>query len=68
MVTKYNGKYVVDEKGKTVSVLLDIKTYRKLVAEVEELEAIRAYDMAKASCDEIVPFEQATQEIEKLRE
>ena len=68
MVTKYSGKYVVDEKGKPVSVILDIKTYRKLVAEVEELEAIRAYDTAKASWDGIVPFEQATQEIEKLRE
>jgi hypothetical protein len=65
MVTKFNGKYVVDDKGKAVSVLLDIKTYRKLIAEIEELESIRAYDIAKASCDEAIPFEQAVQEIEK---
>ena len=67
MVTKFNGKYVVDDKGKAISVLLDIKTYRKLIAELEELEAIRAYDIAKASCDKAIPFEQAIQEIEKLQ-
>jgi hypothetical protein len=64
MVTKFNGKYVVNDKGKAVSVLLDIKTYRKLIAEIEELEAIRAYDVAKSSCDTAIPFEQAVQEIE----
>lgn len=61
------GKYVVDEKGKAVSVLLDIKTYRRLMADLEELEAIRAYDAAKASGDEAVPFEQAVREIEKSK-
>jgi hypothetical protein len=65
MATKFSGKYVVDDKGKAVSVLLDIKIYRKLIAELEELEAIRAYDAAKASCDEPIPFDLAVQEIEK---
>jgi len=68
MVSKLSGKYVVNEKGKAVSVLLDIKTYRRLITELEELEAIRAYDAAKASCDEAIPFEQAVQEIEKSRQ
>ncbi len=67
MVTRFSGKYVVDEKGKAVSVLLDIKAYRKLMAELEELEAICAFDAAKASGDNVVPFEQAVQEIEKSR-
>jgi len=48
MVTKFSGKYVVDDKRKAVSVLLDIKTYRRLIAELEELESISAYDVAKA--------------------
>lgn len=65
MVTKFSGKYVVDEKGKAVSVLLDIKTYRRLIAELEELETIRAYDAAKASGDKELPFDLAVQEIEK---
>ncbi len=67
MVTRISGRYVVDEKGKAVSVLLDIKAYRRLMAELEELEAIRAFDAAKASGDDVVPFEQAVQEIEKSR-
>ncbi len=67
MATRISGKYVVDEKGKAVSVLLDIKAYRRLMADLEELEAIRAFDAAKASCDEAVPFEQAVKEIEKSR-
>jgi hypothetical protein len=62
MVTKYSEKYVVDEKGKAVSVLPDIKSYRKLMSEIEELDAIRAYDTAKASCDEVISFDQAVRE------
>ncbi len=68
MVTKYPGKFVVDEKGNTVSVLLDIKTYRRLLTELEELASIRAYDAAKNADDEVIPFEQAVKEIEKSRE
>ena len=67
MVSRIKEKYVVDEKGKAVSVLLDIKAYRRLMAELEELDAIRAYDAAKASGEEAIPFEQAVQEIERSR-
>jgi hypothetical protein len=65
MVNKISGKYVVDDKGKPVGVLLDNKIYRKLIAELEELEAIRAYDAAKASLDDAIPFDLAVKEIEK---
>jgi len=67
MVTKYDGKYIVDGKGKPVSVLLNVRLYRKMLAAVEELDAIRAYDAAKNSPDEAIPFEQAVLEIEKSR-
>ena len=60
-------RYVVDEKGKRVGVILDIEDYEKLLAGLEELEAIRAYDAAKASLDEAIPFEQAIKEIEQGR-
>lgn len=49
----------MDEKGKVVSMILDIKTYRKLIAEIEELESIHACDIAKASYVKAIPFEQA---------
>ncbi len=60
-----NEKYVINEKGERVSVLLDIKNYRKLLKALEELESIRAYDNAKSSGDKSIPFEQAIKEIEK---
>jgi hypothetical protein len=40
---------------------------RTRLIQVEELEAIRAFDAAKASGDEAIPFEQAIEEIEKSR-
>ncbi len=42
--------------------------HRYLVDEaLEELESIRAFDAAKASNDEAIPFEQAVAEIERDR-
>ena len=58
-------RYVVDEKGNRIAVLLDMEEYRKLLEELEELEAIRAFDAATASEDEAIPFEQAVAEIEQ---
>lgn len=60
-------RFVVDESGRRVSVLLDIEAYHRLLEELEELEALRAYDAAKASGDEAIPFEQAVAEIEQNR-
>jgi len=49
-------------------VLLDIADYHRVLAELEELEAIRAYDAAKTSGDEALPLEQALAEIGKDRQ
>jgi hypothetical protein len=67
MTLAVNERYVVDKKGKPVSVLLDIRAYRKMLAELEELAAIRAYDAAKASGDKAIPFDKAITEIERAR-
>ena len=61
-------KWVINEKGERVGVLLDMDDYRRILQELEELEAIRAYDAAKSSGDEIIPFKQALEEIERARE
>jgi len=61
-------KYVVDGKGERIGVLLDLDDYRKILEELEELESIRAYDKAKASGDEAILFEKATEEIEGTRQ
>ena len=59
--------YVVDENGARVGVIQPIEEYRKLMEELEELESIRAYDAAKNSGDEAIPFDQAVREIEQDR-
>jgi len=64
---RFKERYVVDGKGKRIGVLLDVRDYRKLLEELEELECIRAYDAAKASGDEAIPFDEAVAEIEKKR-
>ncbi len=63
----FEERYVVDEQGTRVAVLLDIEDYRELLKALEELECIRAYDDAKASGDEAVPFEEAVKDIEQSR-
>lgn len=58
-------RYLVDEKGKRVGVLLDPKVYQRILAALEELESIRAYDAAKKSREKAIPFEQAVAAIER---
>lgn len=62
-----NEKFVVDGQGNRIGVFLDIQDYQTYLKAFEELQAIRAYDLAKSSNDEIVPFEQAVSEIERSR-
>jgi PHD/YefM family antitoxin component YafN of YafNO toxin-antitoxin module len=60
-------KFIVDDKGKRVGVVLDIEEYEKILDELDELDAIRAYDEAKASGEEAIPLDQALREIERKR-
>lgn len=60
-------RYLVDEAGNRVAVVLDIQEYAKLLDALEELEAIQAYDAAKTSGDEAIPFEVAIAEIEQAK-
>jgi hypothetical protein len=55
------AKFLKNRKGEKVSVVLDIQEYKKL------MEAIRAFDAAKASGETPVPYEQVLKEIERLR-
>ena len=61
-------QFVVDEGGNRTAVLLDLERYFELLEAQEELESIRAYDEAKSSDDEAIPFSQALKEIEGARE
>lgn len=61
------ARYVVDGEGQPVAVILELIEYNRLLEAVEELEAIQAYDEAKDSGDEALPFEDAIVEIESQR-
>lgn len=60
-------RFVVDDAGNRVAVLLEIAEYQSMLEQLEELESLRAYDHAKASGESAIPFEQAVQEIERDR-
>jgi len=66
-MAKPKERFVVDEQGNRISVVLDIADYQALLDRVEELECIREYDAAKASRDQAIPFEKAVAEIEMDR-
>ncbi len=61
------ARYIMDESGKRVSVILPFEEYESMLEELEELEDIRAYDEARAALergeDEVIPLEQAMREI-----
>ena len=61
-------RFLIDEEGHRVGVLLDIADYQQMLEDLEDLASIRAYDAAKESGDEAVPFEQALREIKRSRE
>ncbi|HUT53460.1 MAG TPA: hypothetical protein VM658_08720 [bacterium] len=60
-------RFLVDEQGKRVGVVLEMKAYRKVLSALEELESIRAYDAAKLSGDASLPFARAVAEIERRK-
>jgi hypothetical protein len=62
-----NERFVVDEKGRRLAVVLDLKAYKKILAKLEELEAVRAFDAAKQTKVRAVPFEGAVRRIERKR-
>jgi hypothetical protein len=66
---RMDARYLTDESGERIGVLLDVQEYERLMEELEELADIRAYDEAMAAiergADEVIPFEQAMEEIER---
>ena len=45
--------------------MFDVTESEEILAELEALDSIRAYDSAKACHDAAVPFEQAVAEVEE---
>ena len=64
---KMSENFVTDRRGRKVGVMLNMRTYRRLLEDVEELAAIRDYDEAKKSGNGKIPFEEAVHQIERGR-
>jgi hypothetical protein len=58
-------RFLVDEAGERVGVLLDIEEYRRISTDLEGLESIRSYDATKAAPYEAIPLAQSLREIEE---
>ena len=64
------ARYLTDENGKRIGVVLDIKEYERLLEledEMEDLEALQAARKTKAAIErgeeEVVPWERAMRKI-----
>lgn len=66
-MTNLNEQFVVDKKGRRIGVVLNIAVYRKILDQLDELDAIRTFDAAKASGEAAVPLEQVALQVAKRR-
>ncbi len=57
-------EYIVDENSNRKAVVLPYSEWENIIEEIEELEDIRTFDQTKSEDNEVIPFEQAVQEIE----
>lgn len=60
-------QFITDNNGKKLAVILPIKTYHKMVEELDELDDIKLYDAAKKHKQEFIDAEQGFLEIEEDR-
>ena len=60
-------RYITDNKGRKVSVVLPVREYEKMLEDLEELEDIKLYDEVKAKKEPAIPIEKAFKIIESRR-
>jgi hypothetical protein len=56
-------EYLFDEHGNRKAVVVPIAEWQQVLAALEELDDVRAYDEAKTSPSEPLPFEQVVHAI-----
>lgn len=64
-MAKMKQTYIVDERGKKKSVVLDIASYRALLDHIEELEDALELDEAVRTETEFRPYEEIRNELRK---
>lgn len=62
-----NPQFITNKKGKKLPVVLSMKDYERILADLEELEDIRLYDEAKKTKDISVSADKAFKQVESRR-
>ena len=57
-------KYIVDTKGRKKAVVIDIKTYRRLLAHIENIEDALELDRSVQEAEPSRPYEEVRRSIE----
>ena len=65
---EFHPEYVIDGNHNKKSVILPIEEWEEIVLAMEELDDIQAYDNASKIIEEIIPFDQAINEIKKANQ
>ncbi len=60
-------RYVVDEHQRTTDVVLTIEQWRRVQADLEELDDIRAYDEARSVPQESIPLDKVAGDLRSKR-
>lgn len=60
---KPKEKFLIDEKGKPLAVVLDIKTYRRLLQRLEDLEDALELDKARRTAKSFRDYEEIRAEL-----
>jgi len=58
-------KYLVDEKGRTSAVVLDVRAYRRLLRYLEDMEDALELDKAKRAAKGFRPYDKVRSELKK---
>ena len=61
------SRFHANKKDGKISIELTVKEYERLLDDLDELDAIRAYDEAKNSGEQPIPLDQAITEVERSR-
>jgi hypothetical protein len=61
-------QYIVDRTGKTISVVLPVKEFERLMGALEEIDDIKLYDDAKKENEPSIPLDEAFRSIELARD
>ena len=58
---------VLNKKGKPIAVQIPVSQYKKLLSLAEEMEDIKAYDLAMKRKHHFIPFDKAVKQLKAKR-